>query len=227
MKMLKTKSCDVSKHFVIPIRVYILYFALAAFLITGVTFSRYVTRASGESMVSVLPFGRLTLTEDENNTTIGDMVDDSGNINQKYMIIPCVDLVKRATVTYTPPALASASPIYIFVSVSAENWLRNDYSYALSKTGEKKFLSFEIDYSWIYLKTDNDGKDIYYRLASADSDFSDDIINKNIISVSSEIGNSDMDFIKNKAGSINFECYAAQAGGFTDAEQAWDSLKAK
>lgn len=225
--MLKTNRFDSLKRFMIPVRVYILYFALAAFLITGVTFSRYITRASGESEASVLPFGQLTLTEDGNNTTVVDTVDEAGNINQKYMVIPGVDLVKKATVTYTPPDLAHASPIYIFVSVSAVNWLRDGYGYSLSETGGKQFLNFNIDSSWIYLKTDNDGKDIYYRSASADSYFSEDIIYKNVISVSEEIGNSDMDYIKNKAGSIDFECYAAQAEGFTDAEQAWDSLKSK
>lgn len=227
MKILKTNRHDTSKYSVIPIRVYILYFALATFLITGVTFSRYVTRASGESSVSVLPFGRLTLTEDGNNTTVSNTVDDAGNINQKYMIIPGADLVKRATVAYTPSALAPVSPIYIFVSVRANNWQRNGCSYAVLHTGGKEFLNFDIDHSWIYLNTDNDGTDIYYRTASADSDFLADIIYKNTISVSSEIGNADMDYIKDKAGSVNFECYAVQASGFTDAEQAWESLKAK
>ena len=177
---------------------------------TSGLYARYVTRSSSSDDARVAAFGQLTLTE------TGDFYE--GN---KLMIIPGVDLNKKATVSWTPGEVS----VYIFVEVETPLWLtadnRNFYDFGSHK------MTWAVDNNWQYLTQESDGTDttyIYYKeLEPGEALAPTDVIKDGKILVPSSITAGDlsgMNHIK-----INIRASVVQSGGFTNATAAWNSLK--
>ena len=71
--------------------------------LTSGLYAKYISSASGNDSARVIKFGELTITE------TGDFYEDN-----KLMIIPGVDLIKKATVSFS----GSESATYVFLEIT-------------------------------------------------------------------------------------------------------------
>lgn len=200
----------------LPIRAYLLYLVLASFLLTGVTFSKYITVSRGGDAARVIAMGDIQLTE------TGDFYDDQG---QKLMITPGVDLAKKAVLDYE----GSEAACYLFVEVAAENWETADY-YLFSAVDGK--IAWSVDDFWTYLESEGDNH-IYYRVLAPNVEIQDqDIIKEGKVVVSDLLTKTELGALSGL--SLTLRATAVQLDGFGDypteaehAQAAWSSVKSK
>lgn len=200
----------------LPLRAYLLYFTLLSFLLTGVTFSKYVTRSTGGDSARVVQFGDLTISENGNN----------------WAVVPGMPIKKQAVVMTTSVSEVSA---FVFITINAPSWVfdkgNNTYSrYITNNDVTMTALSWSAytgANAWNYLQDDS-GKQVYYILLqpgealsmnifSADNDGNTISVNKDLIK--SQLTNDFTNSLK-----IYFKAYLVQAGGFATAKDAWDSI---
>lgn len=208
-----------------PLKRYLIYLLIVTFIISGVTFSKYVTSSSGGDSARVAAFGNLKLYETD--------ADKNPVKEQIYYIAPGVNLKKNPTVEYATER-GSEMATYVFTTVTTTNWKFDDesQSYWIEMDGkEDKSLTWSVDKGWKYLPTEKkDGEitAVFYRLVDAGEKLDRvPIIQKSEIKVSEKIFEKDMDNIEKATGDIHFQVYAVQAGGFESAEEAWESVSAK
>lgn len=186
----------------------LLYLTLLSSHMTSGLYARYTAAGAGEDSARVITFGKLTMKE------TGDFYDDS-----KLMIIPGVDLQKKATVTFG----GSESATYIFVEIA----LSDQWTTADSKTfsiGSK--LQWSVAEGWTYL-TGGNGTWVYYLELEPNTPLNekDIIASDGKITVSDQITKWE---IGNMTGiSIDLQASALQAGGFDTPEAAWASVSGK
>ena len=179
--------------------------------LTSGLYAKYISSASGDDSARVIKFGELTITE------TGDFYEDN-----KLMIIPGVDLIKKATVSFS----GSESATYVFVEIMPTGWsATDDVTFALLSNG-KTAMQWSIADGWVFLKSDN-GTYIYYRELAPNMELvTADIIARNgKITVSDQITKSEIKAMTNV--SIKLRATVVQSGGFENPEAAWNSVAAK
>lgn len=205
-----TKTAKVN----IPMCVAAILFCLTLFSahLTSGLYAKYITTESGSDAARVITFGDLTLSE------TGDFYEEN-----KLMIIPGVDLTKKATVAFS----GSESETYVFVEVKASSeWQTTDNKTFFIVNNEKTAMQWRIAEGWTLLTSKN-GAYVYYRKLAPNSTLVGvDIIAENgRIAVSELITKSE---IESMTGiSIKLRAAVVQSGGFENPEAAWNSVAAK
>lgn len=174
-------------------------------------YAKYISSASGNDSARVIKFGELTITE------TGDFYEDN-----KLMIIPGVDLTKKATVSFS----GSESVTYVFVEIMPTGWsATDDVTFALLSNG-KTAMQWSIADGWVFLKSDN-GTYIYYRELAPNLELvkADIIAGNGKITVSDQITKSEIKAMTDI--SIKLRATVVQSGGFENPEAAWDSVALK
>ena len=205
-----TKTAKVN----IPMCVAAILFCLTLFSahLTSGLYAKYITTESGSDAARVITFGDLTLSE------TGDFYEE-----HKLMIIPGVDLTKKATVDFS----GSESETYAFVEVKASSeWQTTDNKTFFIVNNEKTAMQWRIAEGWTLLTTKN-GAYVYYRKLAPNSTLVgvDIIADNGRIAVSELITKSE---IESMTGiSIKLRAAVVQSGGFENPEAAWNSVAAK
>ena len=179
--------------------------------LTSGLYAKYISSASGDDSARVIKFGELTITE------TGDFYEDN-----KLMNIPGVDLIKKATVSFS----GSESATYVFVEIMPTGWsATDDVTFALLSNG-KTAMQWSIADGWVFLKSDN-GTYIYYRELAPNLELvtADIIAGSGKITVSDQITKSEIKAITDV--SIKLRATVVQSGGFENPEAAWNSVAAK
>lgn len=189
----------------------LLCLTLISIHLTSGLYAKYISSASGNDSARVIKFGELTITE------TGDFYEDN-----KLMIIPGVDLIKKATVSFS----GSESATYVFVEITPSKWSTTDNkTFSLMSNG-KTAMQWNVAEGWLFLKSDN-GTYIYYRELTPNTELiATDIIAENgKIAVSNQITKSEIQVMTGI--SIKLRATVVQSGGFENPEAAWNSVAAK
>lgn len=182
--------------------------------LTSGLYAKYVSSSSGNDSARVITFGNLTLTE------TGDF-----NSDGKLIIIPGVDLTKKAIVNFA----GSESATYIFIEVTVGKWILTDNTdnrtFSID-SNNKVLMKCSIAEGWEYLKNDNETY-VYYQTLSPNTilDKADIIADDGTIMVSEDITRSEMGALTGV--SIKLRASAVQSDGFDSPEAAWNSIVAK
>ena len=146
--------------------------------LTSGLYAKYISFASGNDSARVITFGDLTLTE------TGDF-----NTEGKLMIIPGVDLTKKAEVDFT----GSEAATYVFIEITPAEWQTTDRQTFSIHSGDKVLMQWSVAEGWIYLKNDNRAY-VYYRALAPNTglDKADVIADDGKITVSEYITKSEM-----------------------------------
>lgn len=202
----------------IPMCVAAILFCLTLISIhlTSGLYSKYVTSASSNDSARVVTFGDLTLTE------TGDFYE--GN---KLMIIPGVDLTKKAMVKFS----GSEAATYVFVEINpSASWQTTDNKTFFITLNNKTAMQWSVADGWKYLMKSDNGTDttyIYYRELAPNTKLenTDIIANGGNITVSNQITKTE---IASLSGiSIRLRTTVVQSGGFANPEAAWNAVAAK
>ena len=180
-------------------------------------FARYVSRADGQDNAKVASFGNLTITES------GDFFTGSA------IVLPGVDLTKRATVSYEKGEVAV---FIIFEAELSDHWTTADNKTFAIENADKtdgedaNLLSWSVENGWEFIGKDGNKYAYYIALEPNKSlDTTDFVANDGKVTVSKFITAEDLEEMK-KIGDIyiNFKAYAVQAGDMT-ALEAWNKVK--
>ena len=164
------------------------------------------------SSARVISFGDLTLSES------GDFYE-----NNSLMIIPVVNLTKKATVDFA----GSESATYVFVEIVPSDGWQETYGYTFSYISNDKIaMQWSVNEYWELL-TDENGIYVYYRALVPNTALEgvDIIADNGRIFVSDQISKSELGSMVNI--SIKLRAAVVQAGGFANPEAAWNSVAAK
>ena len=175
-------------------------------------YAKFISTASGSDSARVITFGDITLTE------TGDFYE-----NNKLMIIPGVDLTKKAVVDFD----GSEAATYVFIEVtpSACQVSESGKDFSLMLNG-KAAMQWTIAEPWNYLKADN-GSYIYYCVVAPNTPLTDvDIFaGEGKIAVSEWITKGEIASLTGTT--IQLRATAVQLTGFDSPEAAWSSVSAK
>jgi len=198
----------------------LLYLALIAAALSGVTFSRYVTGTTVSDSARVAMMKELTVTE-------------TGGSDQR-VILPGVDMTKQAVVDFEGSEMAC----YVFCAITANGWTRTDNFHYTAGNG---LLNWAVDNTkWIFLQGDG-STSVYYCIVNANTVLHADVLAEDgKITVSENITKSQLDALAEPAAplSIKISATAVQYHGFSEglsagyteaerAEAAWNAVKGK
>lgn len=192
------------QKFHLPLRAYLLYLVLISFMLTGVTFSKYVTSSYSSDSARVARLGELYITE--NGTKYDGEV--------KWNIVPGVDITKNAVLHFGDSELAC----YVFFEVETTGFVANgkDYSYG-------ELLKFRIADGWDSFNSN--GSTVYYIAAEPGRSIDKEVFaDGGKITVSKDLTASEIETIANSI-SITVNATAVQCGGFDSAESAYNAVK--
>lgn len=200
--------------FRLPFSAVLLYLALIAAALSGVTFSRYVTGTTVSDSARVAMMKELTVTE-------------TGWLDQR-VILPGVNMTKKAVVDFEGSEMAC----YVFCAITANGWTRAaDNFHYTAGTG---ILNWAVDNTkWTYLQGDG-GTSVYYCIVNANTALQADVLaDGGRITVSENITRSQLDTLAAPL-SIKISATAVQYHGFSEghteaerAEAAWNAVKGK
>lgn len=207
--------------FRLPFSAVLLYLALIAAALSGVTFSRYVTGTTVSDSARVAMMKELTVTE-------------TGGLDQR-VILPGVDMTKTAVVDFEGSEMAC----YVFCEITANGWTRaaDNFHY----TAGYGLLSWAVDNTkWIFLQGDG-STSVYYCIVNANTVLHADVLaGGGTITVSEDITRSQLNALAAPAAplSIKISATAVQYHGFSEglsagytetgrAEAAWNAVKGK
>ena len=179
---------------------------------TSGLYAKYSVSDSGRDSARVISFGDLTLSES------GDFYE-----NNSLMIIPGVNLTKKATVDFA----GSESATYVFVEIVPSDGWQETYGYTFSYISNDKIaMQWSVNEYWELL-TDENGIYVYYRALVPNTALEgvDIIADNGRIFVSDQISKSELGSMVNI--SIKLRAAVVQAGGFANPEAAWNSVAAK
>lgn len=207
--------------FRLPFSAVLLYLALIAAALSGVTFSRYVTGTTVSDSARVAMMKELTVTETE-------------GLEQR-VILPGVNMIKKAVVDFEGSEMAC----YVFCAITANGWTRAaDNFHYTAGTG---ILNWAVDSAkWTYLKEDG-STSVYYCIVNANTALHADVLAEDgKITVSADITRSQLDTLAASAAplSIKISATAVQYHGFSEglsagyteadrAKAAWNAVKGK
>ena len=203
--------------FRLPFSAVLLYLALIAAALSGVTFSRYVTGTTVSDSARVAMMKELTVTE-------------TGGSDQR-VILPGVDMTKQAVVDFEGSEMAC----YVFCAITANGWTRaaDNFQY----TAGPDILSWAVDSAkWTYLKADG-STSVYYCIVNANTALHADVLaGGGRITVSADITRSQLDAlaaplsIKISATAVQYHGFSEGLPGYTEADRAkaaWNAVKGK
>lgn len=210
--------------FRLPFSAVLLYLALIAAALSGVTFSRYVTGTTVSDSARVAMMKELTVTE----TEMPDGLD-------QRVILPGVDMTKQAVVDFEGSEMAC----YVFCAITANGWTRaaDHFGY----TAGNGLLNWAVDNTkWIFLQGDG-STSVYYCIVNANTALQADVLaDGGKITVSENITRSQLNALASPAAplSIKISATAVQYHGFSEglsagytetgrAEAAWNAVKGK
>lgn len=206
--------------FRLPFSAVLLYLALIAAALSGVTFSRYVTGTTVSDSARVAMMKELTVTE-------------TGGSDQR-VILPGVNMTKQAVVDFEGSEMAC----YVFCAITANGWTRTDNFHYTAGNG---LLNWAVDNTkWIFLQGDG-STSVYYCIVNANTVLHADVLAEDgKITVSENITKSQLDALAEPAAplSIKISATAVQYHGFSEglsagyteaerAEAAWNAVKGK
>lgn len=206
--------------FRLPFSAVLLYLALIAAALSGVTFSRYVTGTTVGDSARVAMMKELTVTPE--------------GLEQR-VILPGVDMTKKAVVDFEGSEMAC----YVFCEITANGWTRaaDNFHY----TAGSGLLSWAVDKTkWIFLQGDG-STSVYYCIVNANTALHADVLAEDgKITVSADITRSQLDTLAASAAplSIKISATAVQYHGFSEglpagyteadrAMAAWNAVKGK
>lgn len=204
--------------FRLPFSAVLLYLALIAAALSGVTFSRYVTGTTVSDSARVAMMKELTVTETDGS--------------EQRVILPGVDMTKKAVVDFEGSEMAC----YVFCAITANGWTRAaDHFHYTAGTG---ILNWAVNSTnWTYLKEDG-STSVYYCIVNANTVLHADVLaDGGKITVSENITRSQLDTLAAPL-SIKISATAVQYHGFSEglsagyteaarAEAAWNAVKSK
>lgn len=204
--------------FRLPFSAVLLYLALIAAALSGVTFSRYVTGTTVSDSARVAMMKELTVTETEGS--------------DQRVILPGVDMIKKAVVNFEGSEMAC----YVFCAITANGWTRAaDNFHYTAGTG---ILNWAVDNTeWIFLQGDG-STSVYYCIVNANTALQADVLaDGGKITVSENITRSQLDTLAAPL-SIKISATAVQYHGFSEglpaeykeadrAKAAWNAVKGK
>lgn len=203
--------------FRLPFSAVLLYLALIAAALSGVTFSRYVTGTTVSDSARVAMMKELTVTE-------------TGWLDQR-VILPGVNMTKKAVVDFEGSEMAC----YVFCAITANGWTRaaDNFHY----TAGTDILNWAVDNTkWTFLQEDG-STSVYYCIVNANTALQADVLaDGGRITVSENITRSQLDTLAASAAplSIKISATAVQYHGFSEghteaerAEAAWNAVKGK
>lgn len=207
--------------FRLPFSAVLLYLALIAAALSGVTFSRYVTGTTVSDSARVAMMKELTVTE-------------TGWLDQR-VILPGVNMTKKAVVDFEGSEMAC----YVFCAITANGWTRaaDNFHY----TAGTDILNWAVDNTkWTFLQEDG-STSVYYCIVNANTALQADVLaDGGKITVSENITRSQLDTLAASAAplSIKISATAVQyhgfseglSAGYTEADRAmaaWNAVKGK
>lgn len=204
--------------FRLPFSAVLLYLALIAAALSGVTFSRYVTGTTVSDSARVAMMKELTVTE-------------TGGSDQR-VILPGVNMIKKAVVNFEGSEMAC----YVFCAITANGWTRaaDNFHYTVG-TG---LLNWAVDNTkWIFLQGDG-STSVYYCIVNANTALQADVLaDGGKITVSEDITRSQLDAlaaplsIKISATAVQYHGFSeGLSAGYTEADRAkaaWNAVKGK
>ena len=206
--------------FRLPFSAVLLYLALIAAALSGVTFSRYVTGTTVSDSARVAMMKELTVTE----MGMPDGLD-------QRVILPGVNMIKKAVVDFEGSEMAC----YVFCAITANGWTRADNFHY---TAENGLLSWAVDNTkWTFLQEDG-STSVYYCIVNANTALHAGVLAEDgKITVSENITRSQLDTLAAPL-SIKISATAVQYHGFSEglqagyteadrAEAAWNAVKGK
>lgn len=204
--------------FRLPFSAVLLYLALIAAALSGVTFSRYVTGTTVSDSARVAMMKELTVTETE-------------GLDQR-VILPGVNMIKKAVVDFEGSEMAC----YVFCAITANGWTRAaDNFHYTAGTG---ILNWAVDNTkWIFLQGDG-STSVYYCIVNANTVLHADVLaDGGKITVSENITRSQLDAlaaplsIKISATAVQYHGFSeGLPAGYTEADRAmaaWNAVKGK
>lgn len=207
--------------FRLPFSAVLLYLALIAAALSGVTFSRYVTGTTVSDSARVAMMKELAVTE----TGMPEGLD-------QRVILPGVNMTKQAVVDFEGSEMAC----YVFCAITANGWTRaaDHFGY----TAGNGLLNWAVNSTnWTYLKEDG-STSVYYCIVNANTVLHADVLAEDgKITVSEDITRSQLDTLAAPL-SIKISATAVQYHGFSEgppagyteaarAEAAWNAVKGK
>lgn len=209
-----TKTAKVN----IPIRIACILFCLTliSVYLTGGIYAKYTAASGIGDTARVISFGNITITES------GDFI-SGGENDGKMMIIPGVDLTKKAVVDFK----GSEASTYVFAEIIlSSSWTTTDNVAFSISSGNKLLMQWKVEDSWKFLKTDSNGAYIYYRELEPNTHLAADIIAKDgHIYINDEITKSEISAMNGIF--IKFRAACVQSNGFKSPDAAWESLSKK
>lgn len=206
--------------FKLPFSALLLYLLLAAVLLSGITFSKYVTGTTLGDTARVAYMKDITIKEEGNFTKPNE-----------WIITPGVDMKKNAAVNFEGSEMAC----YVFLKIKTSGWQRlpDNYSYAYKINGSEA-LGWQVAKGWSFL-TGDENETVYYTIVPAKTPLTAPVIaDDGKITVSDGLTKTMLDNMKNF--SIEIEATAVQYHGFTEnteyteqqrAYAAWEIVKNK
>lgn len=216
-----SKKIEKKPKFRLPFSAALLYLALIAAAVSGVTFSRYMTGTTVGDTARVAIMRDITVTETENSAE-----------TDKWVITPGVDMIKNAVVNFEGSEMAC----YVFCEIKTTGWSRmnDNYGFAFSGGGES-ILGWAVNKNdWKFL-SGNGSEAIYYRIVSANTVLQADVLaDGGKITVSENITKTQLDGLP-KDMQIKISATAVQYNGFPEGEYteeqralaAWNAVKNK
>ena len=214
------KRIEEKPKFRLPFSVALLYLALIAAAVSGVTFSRYMTGTTVGDTARVAIMRDITVTE-------------TGNFAEpdKWVITPGVDMIKKAVVNFEGSEMAC----YVFCEIKTTGWSRmnDNYRFAFS-VGSENILGWAVNDDWKFLSS-NGSEAVYYRIVSANTVLQADVFAEGgKITVSENITKTQLDSLP-KDMQIKISAAAVQYNGFSEGEYteeqralaAWEAVKNK
>lgn len=198
-----------AKRVKLPLRAYLLYLLVASFLMTGVTFSKYIAASTGGDSARVATIQELRIDESGSN---GLTTADKG----KWVVIPGVPLEKDARVVFG----GSEAATYVFVKLSTTgSWATADHKTYTISDGNTELMSFAVADGWSYL-----APGVYYKIVAPNTALNEAVIKDGTITVTRDVTEAN---IAQTGSTITLRAYAVQSSGFASAQDAWNSVSAK
>lgn len=214
-----SKKIEKKPKFRIPFSAALLYLALIAAAVSGVTFSKYMTGTTVGDTARVAIMRDITVTE-------------TGNFAEtdKWVITPGVDMIKKAVVNFEGSEMAC----FVFCEIKTTGWSRLDeHSFAFSGGGEN-ILGWAVNDDWTFL-SGNGNESVYYRIVKANTVLRADVLaDGGKIIVSENITKTQLGLLP-KDMQIKISATAVQYNGFSEGEYteeqralaAWNAVKNK
>lgn len=218
-----SKKIEKKPKFWIPFSAALLYLALIAAAVSGVTFSRYMTGTTVGDTARVAIMRDITVTE-------------TGNFAEtdKWVITPGVDMIKNAVVNFEGSEMAC----YVFCEIKTTGWSRmnDNYSFVFSG-GNENILGWAVNNDWKFL-SGNGSEAVYYRIVSANTMLQADVfaeggkitVSENITKTQLGLLPKDMQ-IKISATAVQYNGFSKETGAeYTEAQRAlaaWNTVKNK